>query len=215
MKTLYTVLFLFSFSLIYAQQRDTGPQSSAFSNNLETFGIQLAEKVYNNNTLDEIEGNYHLFNDWTNLSVKVKLNNTLRTFNLNCNYNLASTDLEIKLSDNSTYVLNKSVLIELTTKNEKYTFFPINGKSKLVRIIGSKQDKYYYIEDYSVEIQTVQTTTLGLFKNKFVKKTNKYLVTNNDELVNYNRKSLRKIANGKNINKKNSIQKNLEILNSI
>jgi hypothetical protein len=132
-----------------------------------------------------------------------------------CNYNLASSDVEIQLSDKSTFVLNKNAVVELNNKNEKYIIFPIEGKSKLVKLIGSKDDQYFYIEDFSVEIQTVQTTTLGLFTNKFVKKTTKYLVHNNKELLEYNRKSLKKIADGKNISKKNSVQKNLEILNSI
>lgn len=215
MKTYYiTLTLILAISLqSFSQQRNTGPQSSAFSNNLETFGIQLAEKVFNSNELDDIEGSYYLHKTWNKCKANVQLNKRHLKINFNCNYNLASKELEIKASNDSIYALNNSILKELYINYNKYTFHDIDSSNKFVKIIGSKKDLYYFIEDYNIEIQSVRTTTLGLFKNKIVKKSKQYIVYNN-QLYKYNKKNLTLLNKGIALPKSNSVIQNLQILNN-
>jgi len=202
--------------MLFAQQRDTGPQSSAFSNNLDTFGIQLANKVFTSNTLDDVKGNYYLFDTWKNSTTTLKLNGKNVTIKVPCNYNLVSKEIEVKINTGEVYALNISNLVNLNANSLNFTISDLFDKPVLVQLIGSSTDLFYYIKKFDIEVQNVRTTTLGLYENKFKIKESEFIV-NNNTLYKYKNKNLKKLYNShknKKISTRNKIIDNLNLLNN-
>lgn len=208
------LLFLFLIpSLSISQERDMGPGSSVFANNLEDFALQKMDKVYANEFSNKVSGQTYLFSDWKPCYVKTNINNDL-AFSVPCNYNLLSDQFEMKVED-ELYYLKKNAVVEIRQGNK--IFMPndkmVTKDSKNYMELLAEGEKYDLMRVYTIKIKEVQSSTsLGLYDKKIRTTDKLYFRDNNSQQMVEVPKSNKKIREILNLNSsdKNKLPGNLK-----
>ncbi|SDL47448.1 hypothetical protein SAMN04488034_104214 [Salinimicrobium catena] len=166
-KNFLTLMLLLPFTLI-AQNRNLGPKSNMFMNNLEDFALQKIDKVFTSEYSNNVSGKMYLFDEWQNCVVRTNLKEEGLNFTVPCNYNLYTDKFEMKI-DGEKYFLKKEAVVEIIKGNR--IFVPIDDEIKgearnYMEILGTGE-KYDLVNVYELKIKDVQSKrSLGLYEKK-------------------------------------------------
>ena len=185
MKKLLLLMLLIPAAL-FSQNRDLGPGSSMFANNLDDFALQKIDKVYNSEYSNEISGKMYLFDDWQQCLVKTNLKEEGLNFAVPCNYNLFTDQFEMKV-DNEIYFLQHDVIVEIQQGNRIFVpnhNFTNEDEAVYMEVLGHG-DKFDLVKFYDLKIKDVQSKrSLGLYEKKIMTKDKLYFVDQqNDDLI--------------------------------
>ncbi len=181
----------------FAQNRNAGPSSSVFANNLDDFALQKIDKVYNSEYTNNLSGKIYLFDEWQNCVVRTNLKEEGLNFSVPCNYNLYTDQFEMKI-DGEVYFLRKEVIIEILQGEKRFipnnTEFGGMGRNYL-EVLGSGE-KYRLVNIYNLKIKDVQSKrSLGLYEKKITTKDKLFFLDHaNQDLIEVPR-SKKKIFN--------------------
>lgn len=90
--------------LTWAQNRELGPRSNMFMNNLDDFALQKIDQVYSGEYTNNVTGEIYLFDEWENCIVKTNLKEEGLNFTVPCNYNLYTDKFEMMVDEEKYYL---------------------------------------------------------------------------------------------------------------
>lgn len=153
---------------LLAQNRDLGPKSNMFMNNLEDFALQKIDKVFTSEYSNNVSGKMYLFEEWETCVVRTNLKEEGLNFTVPCNYNLYTDKFEMKIKGEK-YFLKKDAIVEIIQGNRR--FIPINnevtGETRNYMEILGTGEKFDLVNVYELKIKDVQSKrSLGLYEKK-------------------------------------------------
>ncbi|WP_422090556.1 hypothetical protein [Tenacibaculum ovolyticum] len=219
-KILLIIVLCFTNLSLISQSRNVPFKNGVFNNNLEFFAMAKVNTKNNSEHSTKAKGHYYLNkNKWSKCYIKTTSNKDY-TFDT-CNYNIFDKRFEF-IIDNNVYFLQKKEVNYIKINNDKFipsNKITTNNKNyfKEIHVFknGDKLIEIFFLDKKSIP----SNTTLGLYHNKVIINSKKYLLQNNKiiKLPNKKKKIL-KILNKQNDYKKYkklNIKKNEDLIEII
>lgn len=212
-KTLLIILLCFTNFNLLSQSRNVPFKNGVFNNNLEFFAMAKVNTKNNSEHSAKAKGHYYLTkNKWGKCHIKT-VSNKDYTFDT-CNYNIFDKRFEF-IIDNNVYFLQKSEVNyiyfnenkfipskNITVKNKNY-FKELHTFKN-----GNKLIEVFFLSKKSIP----SSTTLGLYHNKVIVNSKKYLLEDKKIIkLPHKKKKILKMFNKKNDSK---VYKKLNIKNT-
>lgn len=203
-KIILIIILCFTNLNLISQSRNVPVKNGVFNNNLEFFAMAKVNTKNNSEHSVKAKGHYYLTkNKWGKCQIKTTSNKDY-DFN-NCNYNIFDKRFEF-IIDNNVYFLHKNEVNYINFNDNK--FIPskditIDDKNYFKELHtfknGNKLIEIFFLDKKSIP----SNTTLGLYHNKVIINSKKYLLLENKiiKLPNKKKKIL-KILNKESESKK-------------
>ena len=169
MKSIITLILVFSSSFIFSQNIDPNTGSSRLGNLSNMSNFSGGSIVFNKKS--EIKGNIHLFEKWSNTGV---INIDGKNYKLlNINYNMRTDNFESQVGKDSVFILDNSNVNHLYINNKRFEnfYFSRINKNKNFEVIHDGKE-FKLIKGFEIGVKYGETDPLMVKK-----KVDKYFTT--------------------------------------